>query len=294
MENYYHQFSVKVDRFKEEVESFLMDRFYNGIEEREEWLILRGDSPFYQLEKELKKYLHNLEQLFGVKIELETSHKKLENRDWIENYKNSITGVEVGKFYIRPSWRPPKPEKIDLQIDPDLAFGTGHHETTRGALKLLEKAIRPGDTLLDVGTGSGILGIAGAKLGAVVSGCDTDPLAVESARRNGRLNKIEWEQLWLGSVEKIEESRRGGSEKGEGKRAQKYTIVVANIVAEVLIDLAPKLKQITGKYLILSGIIDKYLPKVLNTYRDLKLIEQVKEKEWIALLFKKNLSKGSE
>jgi ribosomal protein L11 methyltransferase len=272
MDKYYYQFSVKVDKFKDEVESFLMDRFFNGIEESGDWLILRGNSPFYQLERELREYVEALQQLFNTPIRLEVSHEKRENRDWVESYRRSITGVEAGPFYIRPSWRPPKEGKIDLLIDPDLAFGTGHHETTRGVLQLLPKVVTPGSTFLDVGTGSGILGIAAAKLGAKVSGCDTDPLAVESAIRNSRLNGVKFEKLWLGSVDQA---------------PGQYDVVAANIVADILKLLAPDLTRVTRRHLILSGIVDKYLEGVLKRYREFEIEEMIEENEWVTLLLKK-------
>ena len=181
MKDKYFELTITPSSFKDEIESFLLDNFNNGIEELGDSLILRSEKNFDELIKSLKIYIHSLEEIFGVKIALDIKIEEKENKDWIANYQNSIQPVEIDEFYIHPSWHPPKEGKINILINPALAFGSGHHETTSTCVKALKQVVK-NNTLLDVGCGSGILGIVAHKLGAKVDACDTDPLAVDSAK----------------------------------------------------------------------------------------------------------------
>ncbi|WP_457559946.1 50S ribosomal protein L11 methyltransferase [Caminibacter sp.] len=272
MKKFYYELSITPSLFKNEIESFLMDRFFNGIEEKGNTLILRSEDDFAPLIKELKEYVKALEEIFSERIELDIKLEKKENKDWIKIYQESIKPVEIEEFYIHPSWYPPKENKINIVINPALAFGSGHHETTRSCVKALKKYVNNGKTLLDVGCGSGILGIVAAKMGAVVDACDTDPLAVKSAKENFELNNVKYNEIWEGSANKTD---------------KKYDIVVANIIADVLIFIAPELKAKVKNFLILSGIIDKYKNKVLEKYKYFELIDEIKENEWVTLILKK-------
>jgi len=273
MKNVFYEIIITTSDFKEEIGNFLIERFNNGIEEKENSLILRSDEPLDNLLEELKEYVKSLEEIFGKKIELDIKIEKKENKDWIENYKKSIKPIEIEEFYIHPTWYENKKDKINIVIDPALAFGSGHHETTRSCIRALKKYVKKGDSVLDVGCGSGILGIVAAKLGANVDACDTDPLAVKSTKENFELNNVNYENLWEGSINKTD---------------KKYDIVVANIIADVLIFLSNDIKEKVNKYLILSGIIDKYKDKVLEKYDDLKLIEEIYENEWVTLILERN------
>ncbi len=273
MQEYYYEIHITSDKFLPEIESFLMDHFYNGIEEEADTLILRSEEPLDPIIAKLKAYVQSLEELFGEKIALEVVQQKKKNSDWIEKFKRSITAVEVGDFYIYPSWEQPKTDKISIKIDPALAFGSGHHETTRGCLQALQKYVTKGDEVLDVGTGSGILAIGAAKLGAVVDLCDTDELAVSEAKKNFALNGAEFRDIWIGSAVNAK---------------RKYDIVIANIVADVLMMIARDLKKATkeGGIIILSGIIDKYRDKVYEKFQ-LPLLEEFKEGEWVTMILQK-------
>jgi len=267
----YFEIKITPSHFKEEIENFLIERFFNGIEERGNTLILRSETPLDSLLDELKEYVKALEEIFNQKIDLDIEITQKENKDWIDMYKKSINPVEVDDFYIHPTWSEPKKNKTNILIDPALAFGTGHHESTKNCLKALNKYVKKGDKVLDVGCGSGILSIAAAKKGAVVDLCDTDPLAVESSKKNFELNNTEYNRLWEGSIEKADDS---------------YDVVIANIIADVLIFLAPDIKK-RGDLIILSGIIDKYKDRVLDKYKDFELLDMLEEKEWVTLVLKR-------
>ncbi len=139
---------------------------------------------------------------------------------------------------------------------------------------MLQKYIKEGNTLLDVGCGSGILSIIAAKLGAKVDMCDTDELAIKSTKENFKINNEEYNNSWVGSVTNI---------------TKEYDIVVANIIADILVMLSKDLKKATknGGILILSGILDKYLDKVEERFQDMKLLEKYQKNEWLTLVFKK-------
>jgi len=273
MKNLFYEISITPSSHKEEISNFLIERFNNGIEEKNDTLILRSDEKLDDLIEELKEYVKALETIFEHKIELDVEVKEKENKDWIENYKKSIQPIEIDEFYIHPTWHENKKDKINIIIDPALAFGSGHHETTRSCVKALKKYVKKGNTLLDVGCGSGILGIVASKLGAVVDACDTDPLAVKSAKENFKLNAVKYKNIWEGSANLVN---------------KKYDIVVANIIADVLIFIANDIKSNVNTFLILSGIIDKYKNKVLEKYNDFKLIEEIKENEWVTLILERN------
>ena len=272
MDRYYYEYKIGTDKFQEEIESFLMDRFYNGIEEGDNQLILRSDEPIDEIIEELKTYVKSLEELFEEEIDLKVSKEQKENIDWIEQYKRSITPVEVNPFYIYPSWYEPKKNFINIQIDPALAFGSGHHETTRSCLQAIARYVNEGDEILDVGCGSGILSIASAKLGARVDICDTDELAIQESRKNFSLNKVEYNRAWVGSA---------------AAANKKYDIVIANIVADVLAMIANDIKNATkgGGIIILSGIIQKYRPKVLDKF-DLPIEEEIIDGEWVTFILR--------
>jgi len=274
MKNIYYETIITPSANKDEIINFLIERFNNGIEEKNNSLILRSDEKLDDLIEELKKYVSALEEIFNEKIDIKIDVKEESNKDWIENYKNSIKPVEIDEFYIYPSWYPPMENKINILIDPALAFGSGHHETTRSCVKALKKYVNENKKVLDVGCGSGILGIVSAKLGAEVDACDTDPLAVRSAKENYELNKVKYRNIWEGSAV---------------LSSEKYDVVVANIIADVLIFISNDLKSKVNDVLILSGIIDKYKDKVLKKYQEFELIDEIKENEWVTLVLRKEI-----
>ena len=180
-----------------------------------------------------------------------------EDKDWINNWKEFFHQFYVDDILIVPSWEEVKEEdkdKMILHIDPGTAFGTGMHETTQLVIRQLKKYVTRGAEILDVGTGSGILGITALKLGAGhVVGTDLDPCAVSAVQDNKEANQIEDDSfdMMIGNIiDDVEVQNEVGYER--------YDIVAANILADVLVPLTPvivhQMKQ--GAYYITSGSLD--------------------------------------
>ena len=274
MQEHYFELRVKVSSHHALYSDFLADTLPVGFEETEDGFIIRSEDELDTIVWGLEQFTQALQKALGTTIEIEFEQTKLQNSDWVAKYKESIEPLEIGKFYIHPTWSEPNEELINIVIDPALAFGTGHHPTTASSLLAISKYVKEGERVLDVGCGSGILGIGAMKLGAVVDACDTDPISVENAKVNAALNGLEFHSLWEGSCT---------------LRDAKYNVVVANIVADVLTFLANDLKNALddGAILILSGILDKYEEKVLAYYKDCEIIEKIPQDEWITFVLKR-------
>ncbi|MBN2768043.1 MAG: 50S ribosomal protein L11 methyltransferase [Campylobacterales bacterium] len=246
---------------------------HEAIEIGDDNLIIRSDQNLNNLAEDIDKLLKELD----VDILLTYDLKELENCDWISKYQEAITPVESGDFYIHPSWYEPKADKINISIDPALAFGSGHHATTATCLDVISRYLKKDDTIIDVGCGSGILALGAKKLGAATAHlCDTDPIALLSAKENFEKNNEIIEFIWEGSANQAE---------------IKYDIVIANIIADVLVMIAKDLKKITKNngLLILSGILDTKESKVLDEFNELTLKERILKDEWVTLVYEKEL-----
>jgi ribosomal protein L11 methyltransferase len=274
MQEHYYELTVKVSSHHSLYADFLADTLPVGFEEIDDGFIIRSEDNLETIVWGLEQFTEALQKALGEEIEIEFEQKQLQNNDWVESYKNSIEPLAIDKFYIHPTWSESNPNLINIAIDPALAFGTGHHPTTASSLRAISKYVKEGDKVLDVGCGSGILGIGAMKLGAIVDACDTDPISVENAIKNAKLNDLEFHSIWEGSATNLD---------------QKYNIVVANIVADVLTFIANDLKNALAEdgVLILSGILDKYEEKVLNYYKDCDIIEKIAQEEWITLVLKR-------
>ena len=211
----------------------------------------------------------------------EFSRENCAEEDWINNWKKYFHPIPVGeKLLIRPTWEEcPQPEgRTVLHLEPGLAFGTGTHETTRLCLELLERYLKPGMTLLDVGCGSGILSVAGLLLGAQSAvGVDIDPLAVKTARENARLNGVE--ECFQGICGNLTEQVNGV-----------YDLVVANIVADVILLLTKDIVRYCNPNTVylMSGIIDSRVEEVRRALEPhFVLAEEKQEKGWFALAAKR-------
>jgi ribosomal protein L11 methyltransferase len=195
-------------------------------------------------------------------------------RRWVEKYQKSFSPIVVGEFRVRASWNEPQGDCIDVVIEPETIFGTGRHETTASCLEALSKFDLVGKNVLDVGCGSGILAIAAAKKGAIVSLCDTDPKAVERAARNCEINGVKPAAIWVGSVDQTSAS---------------YDLVTANIVAAVLVALNDDLRRVLndGGGMIVSGVLDRYEKRVRASFGDLETLFVTERGEWRTFAFKK-------
>lgn len=197
------------------------------------------------------------EMLKEANIDFQVDSLDCNDEDWLNNWKQYFQPSPVGeKLLIRPTWRQNyDPEgRIVINLDPGLAFGTGTHETTRLCLEVLEKIVKEDTTVLDVGCGSGILGIASLLLGAKTAvGVDIDPMAVKTAKENAVLNNVE---------DKFTAIEGNFTEKVSGK----FDIVVANIVADAIIFLSQGVKTFMKEdsVYIMSGIIDTRVDEVIE------------------------------
>lgn len=222
--------------------------------------------------------------------------REVADQDWLAEWKKHWQPVEVGRFIIAPPWLVSVPgavatgssdpsvivdpvatargtDTILIRINPGMAFGTGTHETTRLCLKAIEKYYA-GGSFLDVGTGTGILAIAAAKLSfnSTIVGCDVDAEAVENARENARLNKVEERiDFRVGSID---------------EQTPSADFVCANLTAPVIVELLPALLGVTCGRLVLSGILDSQFEMV-----HARLVEQaatvneiMQDNEWVALV----------
>jgi ribosomal protein L11 methyltransferase len=200
--------------------------------------------------------------------------------DWRNNWKKYFNPTPIGeKILIRPSWRDDyDPQgRVVLNIDPGLAFGTGNHETTRLCLETIEKYLKKGDKVLDVGCGSGILAIASLLLGADSAvGVDIDQTAVRTAVENAQINKV---------ADRFTVICGDLTEKVEGK----YDLVVANIVADAIMFLSKGVKEFMkpDTVYIMSGIIDTRGDEVAQAIStDFNIIERYEDNGWVCLVAK--------
>lgn len=297
--------SENIEKSKKEIG----DIFYNfgatGLK-IEEPIKNKNSLDFYKNEKDFLMVDNSVSAYFPLNFYAEKRRKaiikafeeKFEGREDIvymidfyhyeeEDYQNSwkkyfYTKKISERFVVKPTWREYEPieKELVIEIDPGRAFGTGTHPTTSLCVRFMEENIKENHKVIDVGTGSGILMIAAEKLGArEIVGIDIDPMAAEVARENLELNKISLEKtkVYLGDLISV-------------IKEEKFDVVVANILADVLLSLLSDISKVVKKegLIIFSGIIVDKLEEVKKAIEDKKfeILEIKAEKEWRAILIK--------
>jgi ribosomal protein L11 methyltransferase len=276
--------------FVEAISNFLIEQGATGIEEVDEDLRGRRLKTYFLengREKKALQALHRyLKSLQTINPEISRTPIEttlLPEQDWGENWKKFFRPVQVtSKFVVKPPWssRRVKKSQISVDITPGMAFGTGTHATTKLCIRALEERLKKkGLIVLDVGTGSGILSIAAARLGAAeVLGLDNDGVAVETARENVMQNRVS-------DIVKIRKGSIGDARK-------RFDVVVANIDPRRLRRMRrPLIHHLRSRgFLILSGILEGGQERMLRYYRETRLLKWVKatkEGEWVCLTFQK-------
>ena len=247
-------------------------------------------------EEPLQNTLKNALRIYNFPFEsiksIET--KKIEDQDWLAEWKKHWKPTQTGKFIIAPPWEEVESDsKIIIRIEPNMAFGTGTHETTRLCLKAIEENYSPEMSFFDVGTGTGILSIAVSKLRStgcsvlgteqaphlstqypapttLVSACDIDEDSIKIAFENARLNETEEIDFFIGSI---------------SEESPKFDFVCANVTADIIVPMLPLLVEKSEKILLLSGILAEQKDLIIHSLRDLKVENPVIETEgdWISI-----------
>lgn len=213
-----------------------------------------------------------------------------EDVDWVNNWKQYFHQFTIDDVLIIPSWEDVQPEdedKMIIHIDPGTAFGTGMHETTQLCIRQIKKYVTPDTVILDVGCGSGILGMLALKFGAKYSvGTDLDPCAIDATHENMEVNGISKDQyeVMIGNIIDNKEIQ-------DKVGYEKYDIVAANILADVLVPLTPViLSQLKpGGIYITSGIIDDKEQTVVDAVEKagLTVLEVHHQGEWVSVTARK-------
>ena len=200
-----------------------------------------------------------------------------ENQDWSKKWKEKWTVTHVtDRIAVVPSWLEyqPKENEITITLDPGCAFGTGTHQTTQLCMKAIEKYLRKGDSMADIGSGSGILAICAKKFGASETyGCDNDETVIDVCIENAEINGVTDIKFELKTADKLTE---------------KYDFVCANILHNVLAEIMGDLKNIMKPQakMVLSGILDEKKPVVLDAIQKhgLKIVETLHQDQWVAFV----------
>jgi ribosomal protein L11 methyltransferase len=223
------------------------------------------------------------ERLAALGIEHEVLLEGLREEDWAESWKKYYHPIPLGRITVVPAWQEYEAREGELvvRMDPGMAFGAGTHETTRLAILLLGEEIRGGESVLDIGCGSGILSIAAATLGATeCRAYDIDPVAVRVAAENVAASGVGHIVCGVSDLLRSAEQRDGG-----------YDIAVANIVSDILLRLAPDVGTYlhAGSAYIVSGIIAPRLDEVREAMRAEGFAEEkiISENDWYAVRFRK-------
>lgn len=297
--------SEDIEKSKKEIGDIFYDFGATGLK-IEEPMTHKNPLDFYKNEKDFLMVDHAVSAYFPLNFYAEKRRKAIlnafeekfsQNEDIIytvdfydyeeEDYQNSwkkyfYTQKISNRFVVKPTWRDYEPleDELVIEIDPGRAFGTGTHPTTSLCIKLMEENISDQDRVIDVGTGSGILMVAAEKLGAKeIIGTDIDPMAIEVAKENLELNKVS-----------LEKAKAYAGDLISVVKEDKFDVVVANILADVLLILLKDISKVVRKdgLVIFSGIIEDKLEEMKKAIESqgLEILEVKEDKEWRAILMK--------
>ncbi len=276
---------------QEPLSNFLVEQTNRGVELKGNWIkayCRQGKDALCCL-KQLHRYYEDLQQLYPELPTLKVLQEDLQNEDWAETWKTFFKPIRVGSsIVVKPSWESyeQSADQVVIEIDPERAFGTGNHPSTALCIEILEHILGSvsagegdsGPSVLDVGTGSGILGIVAARQGAQrVLGLEIDPDALEAAQRNVDRNGVgEVMSVALTPLDQVE---------------QTFDLVVANLTATLLTHMAADLAgHVSDKgLLLLSGILAEQVEEVAKCFQAhyFKMVENRAEQEWHAILLRR-------
>ncbi|MBN1560598.1 50S ribosomal protein L11 methyltransferase [candidate division KSB1 bacterium] len=261
------------------VSNFLFENGAYGIAEQENDLLAYFDGSIKEedLLRPLFTYLNSLRELVKTDFDIVVATEIVPQRDWSEEWKKTLHPVRITEnMVVKPSWLdPPAPAPpVLIEIDPEMAFGSGGHSTTRMMLRLIEKNVHSAITLLDVGTGSGILAIAALMLGADTAfAFDIDAIAAQTARRNADKNGVSGRfYAFAGTLDAV--------------RDQHFDLILANINRTQILKMLKRLYELLapGGLCLLSGILDSEEEMIRNACRQsgLTIETSLSEQEWLA------------
>jgi ribosomal protein L11 methyltransferase len=264
----------------EAIESFLLDCGAPGLETEERGAVTRITAHFDEAPPlaALQRCLDRLAELHPELPRPDVETATVSDSGWAENWKAHFPPLTIGKrLFVHPPWIDQAPSgRHSIVLDPGMAFGTGHHASTRGVLVLLEAALRPGARVLDLGTGSGILAIAARKLGAgEIWAIDIDPDACTVAAENAAVNDVH--DLHIGT----------DLEAAHGL----FDVVLANLFAVQLVEFAPMIagRLVAGGAAIGAGILTAEADAVAGAWRAAGLVSagEWRDEGWVALAYRK-------
>ena len=276
---------------QEPLSNFLVEQTSRGVEFKGNWIKAychQGEEARYCL-KQLQRYYQDLQQLYPELPSLKVLQEDLQDEDWAETWKTFFKPIRVGSsIVVKSSWESyePSADQVVIEIDPERAFGTGNHPSTALCIEILENIISnvsagegdSGPSVLDVGTGSGILGIVAARQGAQrVLGLEIDPEALEAAQRNVDRNGVgEVMSVSLTPLDQV---------------AQTFDVVVANLTASLLTRMADDLAgRVSDRgLLLLSGILAEQVEEVAKCFQThyFKVVDSRATEEWHAILLRR-------
>jgi ribosomal protein L11 methyltransferase len=225
-----------------------------------------------EVERTIEESLWHL-QAFDLSPLGNLQRREVEEEDWADGWKQHFHPLQIGRVVVKPSWRDweAADDELVVELDPGMAFGTGLHPTTRLMLEALQTRVQPNMRVLDLGTGSGILAIAAAMLRAKVTALDISDIAVEVARENVRKNRVsDRVRVDVGTIEAVVN--------------KSFDLILANIIASVLVDIAQSLHShlAPGGVVLASGIIEEKLDNVRAALTDagLEIVEERRDEDW--------------